>query len=452
MEVGYKLILDNLRGLSNTNGMMLFENNKYRAFTEVEYSIFKEYCNLGLNTDNILMESSKQIVQKNEYLIYKEAISKFEGKVITESTNNRIKKLNKINEYRLNFLSLLTEEPDIYSKKIKNPETGRTVQVKTALSDKEHPAHDKAKSMIDKHGEDSHDDHGDHGDHGDHHDHHDDGLSAKEKVLLGAADVVLKKLPIVNVVAGQSQKIYTSMKKVVANAEQAEGVVNKSKAIGKSAAKMFKSWGNKAKEDFVNSMTDANTGQRKKLGAVLKDKAVGVGKGIINGLKEEGKHILHELKDGKDAIKEVVKNPSVVKDPEWRKKAANGVKGLCTSAVIGMAIASGPVGMAMKATNLAINPGDVVRALLVAHLYRDLGGKTFINEVSDRKLYTLIEAKADSIDESFMFELLGKVGSHELEKVESPMNDYDEKEMDDVMKYTQIANEVDESIKLNKKG
>lgn len=450
MEVGYKLILDNLRGLTNTNGMMLFENNKYRSFTEIEYSIFKEYCNLGLDTNNVLMESSKHIIQKNEYIIYKEAISKFEGKTITESTNNRIKKLNKINEYKLNFLSLLTEEPDIYTKKIKNPETGNDIQVKTALSDKDHPAHDKAKSLVDKHGGDSDGEH--HDDHGDHHDHHDDGLSAKEKVLLGAADVVLKKLPIVNLVAGQSQKIYTSMKKVVENAEQAEGVVNKSKAIGKSAAKMFKSWGNKAKEDFVNSMTDANTGQRKKIGAVLKDKAVAVGKGIINGLKEEGKHILHELKDGKDAIKEVVKNPSVVKDPEWRKKAANGVKGLCTTAVIGMAIASGPVGMSMKAANLALNPGDVVRALLVAHLYRDLGGKSFINEASDKKLYMLIEAKVDSIDETFMFELLGKVGSHELNKVESPMSDYNESEMNDVMKYTQLANEVEESTKLNKKG
>jgi hypothetical protein len=47
-------------------------------------------------------------------------------------------------------ITILIEDDDVYSQKIKNPESGREVMVKTALSSKEHPAYQKAKSLVDK--------------------------------------------------------------------------------------------------------------------------------------------------------------------------------------------------------------------------------------------------------------------------------------------------------------
>lgn len=443
---GYNIILENLRGLSKTGGMMLYENSRYRAFSEIEYHIFKKYNNLGLKPNKLINESTKSYFKYHEYQLYLKEVSKYDGQLITERRNSSIKKSKIINEFKVHSNLAFLREEDVMDKKIKNPETGRDIKVSTAYSNPDHPVHDKAKKLVQKsgggHEEDEHGD--DHGGHGDDHGHHDDGLSAKEKAALGAVDVVMKKIPGVSLIAGQSEAIYKNMKKVTSSAKEAEGVVNKAKAMGGAAKKMFSGWADKAKQDFANSMHDENTGERKKLGAVLGSKAKALGKSIVKGLKEEVKHVAHELGEGVSAIKDVVKDPSVIKDPKWQKKLATGIKGAATVAVIGMAAASGPAGMALKAASLAINPGDTVRSLLTAHLYRDLGSKKIL-ESTNNKLLRLIESKVDKLDESFMIELMGVTGEHELKKVESPLDDYKENEMDEVVKNTQLVDEISEA-------
>lgn len=443
---GYKLIYGHIKALKQTGGTMLIENRQLRPFTENEYFIFSTELGMGLNTSR-LTESSKKQIAGNEYNLYLESVAKFTGRKVTPQNIKLIKEAVKISDYKVT-ISLLMEENPILDKKIKNPETGRTIKVKSALSP-DHPAYDKAKAIVQKAGGDVEDEHG-HDDHG----HHDDGLSAKEKALLGAADVALKKIPVVNVIAGQSEAIYKKMKdNPFDEVKKAKGFINKAKAFGKASKQTISNWKESAQQEFANSMTDEATGERKSLAKVIGTKAKAAGKAIVNGLKEEAKHIAHELGEGVSGIKDIIKDPKSIKDPAVQKKLATGLKGLATTAVVGMAAASGPAGMALKAASLAINPGDGVRAMLTASVYISANGRGYLSELTENrhKIMRLIESKVDKLDESFMVEVYGKFGSKELNEVESPTNDYSESDMDKVVKYTDMTNNIQSATKGDEK-
>ena len=49
-----------------------------------------------------------------------------------------------------------------------------------------------------------------------------------------------------------------------------------------------------------------------------------------------------------------------------------------------------------------------------------------------------------------MIELMGVTGEHELKKVERPLDDYKESEMDEVVKNTQLVDEISESKNKDK--
>jgi len=443
-----KIIFEHIDSLRKTGELMLTENRKLRPMTENEYYIFSKYLNTGLNT-RLLTEASKKIVKENEYKFYLNAVSNFTGKKITPKTKSALHESVKLTDFRVTT-SLLLEDDSVYDKKIKNPETGRTIKVATAIQDKQHPAHDKAKAMVQKAG-------GSDDEHGDDHGHHDDGLSAKEKAILGAVDVALKKLPGVNVIAGQSEAIYQKMKKnPFDSVKEADGLINKTKAFGKAAKEVMSNWKDEAKTAFANSMTDENTGQRKSIGKLIGSKAKAIGKAIAKGVVDEVKHVAHELKDGADGIKEAFKHPdglkAGLKDPKIQKKLATGLKGVATAAVVGMAIASGPGGAALKAASLAINPGDGVRAMLTASAYIDLKNRNYLNELHNNRYNAikLIESKIDKIGDNFIMEVYSEFGSKELNEVESPLKTYSEEDMNKVVKYTQMSDEIMEATKSGK--
>lgn len=452
VKPGIQSITEHLITLHKTNGLMLSENKILRPMTRDEYDVYKsEVKGFGLKVKH-LTENSKRTLKakpKLEYQLYLEAVNKFSGKRINPSILTEIKRSSIISEYKITSRELLFEE-DIMDKKIKNPETGREVKVATAYGDKDHPAHDQAAAMVQKHGGED-DDH-----HGDDHGHHDDGLSAKEKAVLGGIDLAVKALhvPGLDKLAGQSEAIYKGMKEAYQSTKEVDGAINKSKAFGKAAMGKIGNWAKNAKKDFVNSISSDNAGERRKLGEVLASKTMGVAKGLVKGIKEEVKHIAHELGEGMDGIKDVLKDPKSLKDPATQKKLATGLKGACTVGVVGLAMASGPAGMAMKAVSLAVNPGDVMKSLLTASVYSDLqraGKLHVISEANEHRLNRIVEGKIDDLDETFIMKIISHSGGKELTESKDPMKEYSEDDMDKCVTYTQMANEVEEATKAGKK-
>lgn len=450
VKPGIQSITEHLITLHKTNGLMLSENKILRPMTRDEYDVYKsEVKGFGLKVKH-LTENSKRTLKakpKLEYQLYLEAVNKFSGKRINPSILTEIKRSSIISEYKITSRELLFEE-DIMDKKIKNPETGREVKVATAYGDKDHPAHDQAAAMVGKHGGED-DDH-----HGDDHGHHDDGLSAAEKAALGIMDVALKNIPQLSFIAGQSEAIYKGMKDVYQSTKEVDGVINKSKAFGKGALGKLTGWAKNAKKEFVNSISADNAGQRRKLGEALATKTMAVAKGIVKGLVNEVKHVAHELGEGMEGIKDVLKDPKSLKDPATRKKLASGLKGACTVGVVALAVSSGGVGIAMKATSLAINPGDVMKALLTASVYNDLqraGKLHVISESNEHSLNRIVEGKIDDLDETFILKIMSHAGGKELKEAKDPMNEYSEDDMDKCVKYTQMGNEIEEAAKAGKK-
>lgn len=427
--------------LIKTNGLMLTENGKLRRQTFKEYQIFIERSN-NVSREQLITESLKY-----EYASYYKLTERYEGRVL----NSRL--LEDINR-TFSADKLITEANRLMESEgtVKNPETGRDIKISTALTyDPSHPAHKAAKKATSKKGGD--DSHGD--DHHDDHHHGPKNLGKKGRLAAAALDIALKKTPGISALAGQSEKILDNMAEVAKSAKEVDGAINKAKAIGSSAKSMISKWGGEQKKKFANSLNDANTGERKKLGSVIKNKAKGFAKGVVSGLKNEAEHIKHQLGDGVDAAKMVGKGlkdgnlKEVLKSDDFKEKATSAVQGLATTAVVGLAVASGPAGMAIKAAALSLNPGDALAQVITADVYFDLqrqGKLNVIRESNKSKAIKLLDEsitdKIDKIDESFIVELGMSEGGKELENVEKPMEDYTEQEMDSVVNYTELADNI----------
>jgi len=363
----------------------------------------------------------------------------------------------------------LIESDDI---KVKNPESGKEISAKSAISGgPDHPAYKAAKAALakdDSHSkddshkkDDSHskdDSHGDHGDHGDHGSHGPKNLGRKTQVAIALVGVAAKALhvPGVDKLTAFYEKAADEISGIAKELKDVDGIINKSKSFGSIAGKKLLSWGKEKKEQFVASMTDEASGQRKSIGSMLKEKGGAAVSAISTGLVKEVEHLSHQLKGGVDVAKKVMKGGKL--DDSDKDKIVDCIKGLATTVVIGLAIASGPMGMIAKAASIAMDPGEVLKQIMTADVYSDLQRKGLINVIKEHKnkaqiirfLEGEVEGEVDSLDGNKLNKILIEQGSKELQTVKSPLNDYKEDSMDKVVQYTEIADEISDEHKKNK--
>lgn len=283
--------------------------------------------------------------------------------------------------------------------------------------------------------------------HGDDHGEHAHKLSRKERIAVAAIDVLAKSLhiPGAEYVAGQFEAIGNTVKEVAESGKEARGILGKAKAMGKKSMSMLQEAKDDVVKRFTNSLHDKNTGQRKKMGKILLDKGVSAAKGIYTGLKNEASHISHGVKGGVEVAKKVLKEGPKSLTDEDKDKIVDCIHATAQVAVIGMAIASGPLGMSLKAGSLALNPGDALRAVLTADMYTDLERRGLISVLREAKgehlietihlIDELVENFIDDLTDDKLMEIMMTQGGKELSSVDSPLNDYSEEHMDMVTEY-----------------
>lgn len=464
-----------IKTIYNSNGKLTINENvdgykSLRPFTRTEYKIFKEVIGKDFIGMKPVTNMINEVNESLEYEIYKRAVNEYTGMQLTSDIIKECKTYEKniITEQRVknHELALIVEIAESHVKKkqsfknksviaeddvkVKNPETGREILAKSAISaGPSHPAYKSAKTALggkeDSNGgkEQPKSDNGKEG--GD--DHHDD-VSAGVKMAGAALDVAMK-LGGSSMAGVLGTKVVAGVTEVAKRYKGAEGdkAIDKVKNMGKEAKEQVKQWKDDKKAAFAASITDETTGERKSMGNILKSKAKGLLKGAKNAIVHEVEHIGHGLKEGGEFLKKAVTDPKNITKEDW-KKAASGIEAAAhvgiVAVAIGGAVASGGGTIAAmgavggKAAKIAVRDG-ALSALLTAHMYTDmqrlgLMNDKIINENDGRLLQILCEKEVDKITDDTFLEHSNTLISDGLQHDESPASKYDEENMNDLVK------------------
>lgn len=480
-------VTEAIRAIYMTNGMATIDESYsgfdiLRPFTFNEYRILKN--RLG-NKVGLLKESTvSKISEQEEYNIYVNKVKflqKYKRVRLNESIkyknvflSNKKRKLSlrDIKEYRNSLDSDELFESEV---KVKNPETGRNILAKSAISSgPDHPAYKTAKKALAKTGGDDKEKNSEEGDnHG-----HDDS-SAKEIVATAVADGLAKAFAggtaatMSKVVKKAGKKFKKGLKNYKEASKKEGGLKKKIKKDIGGAVEKVKGMPDKVKDkvkkldpkkaaDVIVSLKSKEG--RQAMGNMIKEG----GKQVLNGAKKvkdamvhEAKHIADGYKEAGQAIKQIAKDPKSIKNPDVQKKLAKGFESAVHTGVWAMSIAASTTGVgaldvAGKVASISLQDAGVVDALLQAHVIHGLQSKGYIlSEISQKSNFRyLVEQEiddfvknSDNLDEVVLAEIGNIMTKKENLEEQIPQDKYEEV----IDKHIESMNTYEKEVELLKK-